>query len=42
MKDKRWILLLVFTLIGMAVVWMLGDEYRNEVRALLRAIARAL
>ncbi|AEQ97544.1 hypothetical protein XOC_3450 [Xanthomonas oryzae pv. oryzicola BLS256] len=34
--------LAVFILIGMAVVVWLGMEHRDEVRAFLRALARAL
>ncbi|MGS0515728.1 hypothetical protein ACQR5T_01755 [Xanthomonas oryzae pv. oryzicola] len=42
MNSRHLAVLAVFILIGMAVVVWLGMEYRDEVRASLRALARAL
>ncbi|WP_019304540.1 hypothetical protein [Xanthomonas oryzae] len=42
MSSRKLVVLAVFILIGMAVVVCLGMEYRDEVRAFLRALARAL
>ncbi|MEJ7904231.1 hypothetical protein [Xanthomonas oryzae] len=42
MNSRKLAVLAVFILIGMAVVVWLGMEYRDEVRAFLRALARAL
>ncbi len=42
MNSRHLAVLAVFILIGMAVVVWLGMEYRDEVRAFLRALARAL
>ncbi|WP_022973177.1 hypothetical protein [Xanthomonas maliensis] len=42
MSSRKLAVLAVFILLGMAIVIWLGMEYRDEVRAFLRALARAL
>jgi len=42
MSSKKWLVLIVAVLIGIAVVALVSGEYRDEVKAFLRALARAL
>lgn len=42
MTRNRLILLTVVTLLVLAIVWYLGDTYSEELKAFLRALARAL
>ncbi|GHA70162.1 hypothetical protein [Cognatilysobacter bugurensis] len=42
MTPRRLFVLAGVTALVIGLVWMLGDEYGNEARALLRAVARAL
>lgn len=42
MTRSRLIVLAMATLLVVAIVWFLGDAYSEELKALLRAFARAL
>ena len=42
MRGQRWIVLGTCVLAGMAIVLLLGSDYRNDVLAFLRALARSL
>lgn len=42
MSSRTALVMIVCTVLGIAVVAWLGMEYRDEVRAFLRALLRAL
>ncbi|MCW7540061.1 hypothetical protein OOT46_19675 [Aquabacterium sp. A7-Y] len=42
MKPRTWLILGLCTLAAVLLVAWLGDEYGNEARAVLRALARLL
>jgi hypothetical protein len=42
MNRNKLALLAVATLLVVAIVWTLGDAYSEELKAFLRALARAL
>lgn len=42
MTRNRLILLVAATLLVLAIVWYFGDAYSEELKAFLRALARAL
>lgn len=41
MSPRRMTVLAGCTVVAIALVWWLGDDYGNEARAFLRTLARA-